>query len=365
MTYRPPASYLLAALCLCSSLLCHNLSQAAETAAPTPTTAPPPSALVQIAAARPTQMNDSMMVYGTVEYAPEQSQVLSVQGDGIVSKVMVAAGQRVRKGEALLELAATANAHTESENARIAVSFADKDVQRLKGLRARQLATNLEVQTAEETLARAEATLANVQKREGDAALRVLRAESDGVVDQVNVHQGEIAAAGTPLIRLVKGDQLRVLLGVEAEDLPRLHESLPVNVAPLSPGARASKGRIQQIYRQIDPKTRLAQVVVSLPVAPGLLPGAVVRGEIILGQQSVLAVPRSAVLSRNGHSYVFVTKNSRAILTWVDTGRENADNVEIRRGLNAGDSVVTLGNYELEHGMQLRIQATPAQERAK
>ena len=288
MTYRRFNTYL-TAVCLGGGLFCYGLLQAAEPA----NALPAPSALVKVTTVNLTQITDSMTVYGTVEYAPEQSQVLNVQGDGIVHKVMVAAGQRVRKGDALVELSATANAHTESENARIAATFADKDVQRLKGLRARQLATNLEVQTAEETLARAQATLANVQKREGDAALRVLHAESDGVVDQVNVHQGEIAAAGTPLIRLVKGDQLRVLLGVEAEDLPRLHEGLPVNVAPLSPGARASKGRIQQIYRQIDPKTRLAEVVVGLPNAPGLLPGAVVRGEIILAQQTVLAVPET------------------------------------------------------------------------
>ena len=281
-----------------------------------------------------------------------------MQGDGIVNKVMVAAGQRVHKGEALLELSATANAHTEFENARIAANFAAKDLERIKGLRARQLATNLEVQTAEETLTRAQATLANVLKREGDSALRVLHAATDGVVDQVNVHQGEIAVAGSPLIRLVKGDQLRVRLGVEAEDLPRMHDGLEVNVSPLNHDARASKGHIQQIYRQIDPKTRLAEVVVGLPVAPGLLAGAVVKGEIIFGQQTVLSIPRSAVLSREGHYYVYVAKNSRAILKWVDTGPENGDNVEIRHGLNVGDDVVTLGNYELEHGMLLRVKGS-------
>ena len=354
MSYRPFPLRLLTLFWLCNSLLSHSLLYAAEPNS----VISPPSALVRVTKTKLMQVANSMAVYGTVEYAPEQSQVLNVQGDGIVRKVMVAAGQRVRKGEALLELSATANAHTEFENARIAVNFAAKDLERLKGLRARQLATNLEVQTAEEILARAQATLANVLKREGDSALRILHAESDGVVDQVNVRQGEIAVAGSPLIRLVKGNQLRVRLGVEAEDLPNIHEGLQVNVSPLNKDARASKGHIQQIYRQIDPKTRLAEVVVALPVAPGLIAGAVVKGEIIFGQQTVLTIPRSAVLSRDGHNYVFVAKNGRAILKWVDTGQENSDNVEIRHGLNVGDDVVTLGNYELEHGMLLRVQGS-------
>ena len=352
MTYRPVSLRLLTFFWLCNSLFSNNLLYAAE-----PNSAiSPPSALVSVTKTKLMKVTNSMIAYGTVEYAPEQSQVLNVQGDGIVSKVMVAAGQRVRKGEALLELSVTANAHTEFENARIAVNFAAKDLERLKGLRVRQLATNLEVQTAEETLARAQATLANVLKREGDSALRILHAESDGVVDQVTVHHGEIAVAGSPLIRLVKGDQLRVLLGVEAEDLPLMHEGLQVDVSPLNQDARPSKGHIQQIYRQIDPKTRLAEVVVGLPVAPGLLAGAVVKGEIILGKQTVLTIPRSAVLSRDGHNYVFIARNSRAILKWVNTGQENGDNVEIRHGLTVGDDVVTLGNYELEHGMLLRVQ---------
>ena len=213
MTYRQVSLRLLTFFWLCNSFLSHSLLYAAEPTAVISS----PSALVRVAKAKLMHTTKSMTGYGTVEYAPEQSQVLNVQGDGIVSKVMVAAGQRVRKGEALLELSSTANAHTEFENARIAVNFATKDLDRLKGLRARQLATNLEVQTAEETLARAQVTLANVQKREGGSALRILRAESYGVVDQVNVHQGEIAVAGSPLIRLVKGDQLRERWPVKTE----------------------------------------------------------------------------------------------------------------------------------------------------
>ena len=361
MTYRSPASYWLITFYLCCSLLGYKLSYATEA----DLKAISPSALVEVVTVKVTRMNDIMTVYGTVEYAPEQSQVLNVQGDGIVTKVMVAAGQRVHKDQALLELSVTANAHTEFENAQIAVNFAEKDLLRLKGLRARQLATNLEVQTAEETLARAQSALRNVLKREGNTPIRTLRAESNGVIDQVNVHQGEIAAAGTPLIRLVKGDQLRVRLGIEAEDLPSLKEGLPVNVSPLNSVTQSSKGHIQQIYLQIDPKTRLAEAVVGLPVAPGLLPGAVVRGEIILGQHTVLVVPRNAVLSKNGHNYVFVAKNGRAVLTWVDSGRDNGNSVEIRRGLNAGDMVVTVGNYELEHGMLLRIQGLLKQDQPK
>lgn len=349
MTYRYISPGFLLLLCFCSSQGYADSSAAV----PRP---PAVSAMVQTSTAKLIRMTDSMTVYGTVEYAPEQSRVLDVQGEGIINKVMVAAGQKVRKGDVLLELTATVNAQTELENAQIAVKYARKDLQRLRDLRTRQLATNLDVQTAEETLAKAETAFSSAHKRQGGGNVRVLRAEMDGIVDQVNVRQGEMAAAGAPLIRLAKGDQLRVRLGVEAEDLSRLHEGLLVNIMPLHHGAQPSSGRIQQIYRQIDPKTRLAEIVVTLPSAPGLFPGAMVKGEIVLTQQTVLTVPRSAVLSRNGKNYVFLAKDMRATLRWVETGNDNDSNIEIRRGLNAGDVVVSLGNYELENGMVLRVQ---------
>lgn len=317
----------------------------------------PASAAVEVRPARLVAMTETLIAYGTVEYAPEQSQTVKVQGDGLVTKVLVAAGQRVHRGDLLVELTATANARTELENAQITVTFARKDRKRLRDLRARQLATNAEVQVAEEHLAKAEATLANVRKRQGATTTRVPRATMDGVVDVVNVQQGEIAAAGTPLLRLAKGDRLRVRLGVEAEDLDQVREGQEVRVAPLYAGSKVIKGQVRQIYRQIDPKTRLAEVVVPLPAAPTFLPGSMVRGEIILSQRpEVLAVPRAAVLSREGRPYVFVAQDGRAARRWVEIGQDDGEQVEIRQGLEPGEPVVSLGNYVLEDGMALRIQ---------
>jgi membrane fusion protein, multidrug efflux system len=313
------------------------------------------SALVETNPVQFVPMTETLTAYGTVEYAPESAHVLDVQGEGLVSKVFVAAGQRVRKGDLLLELTATANARTELGNARITVTFARKDLARLRDLKARQLATNAEVQAAEQTLAKAEALLDNVLKRQGDKAIRELRAGMDGVVDVVNVHQGEIAASGAPLLRLAKGNRLRVRLGVEAEDLQAVQEGQTVRVAPLYPGAPMVDGQVQQIYRQIDPKTRLAEVVVPLLAAPGLLPGAMVRGEIVVNHRpEVLAVPRGAVLTEGGKPHVFVVENGRAVRHVVEVGQEDGALVEVRGGLKVGDSVVSLGNYELQDGMPVR-----------
>ena len=325
-----------------------------------PAFAEEPSVLVKLEPAHLQAMRETLTAYGTVEYAPEHAQVLDVQAEGLVSQVRVAAGQRVNQGDVLLELTATVNAKTELEHARIAAEFARKDVQRLRDLRSRQLATNAEVQTAEENLAKANSVLTNVVQRLGSGNKRELRASMNGVVEAINVHEGDIAAAGTPLVRLTQGDRLRVRLGVEPEDLPHIREGQNVRVAPLYSDARTVDGQVLHIYYQVDPRTRLAEVVVPLVAAPDLLPGAVVRGAITLNERvQVLAVPRQAVLNRNGRPYVFIADHGHARLCWVETGLDDGNLVEIRSGLQVNDPVVVLGNYELQDGMAFRTDGPP------
>lgn len=316
-----------------------------------------PSVLVQASPTRLTAMRETITVYGTVEFSPQHALVLDLQAEGLVESVYVAAGQQVRKGAMLVVIRNTPNAMLELERARVDVAFARKDVERLRDLRARQLATNAEVQVAEQNLAKAQALLANIRKRLGNASIRILRAPMDGIVEVVSVRQGDIVPAGNPVLRLAKGDRLRVRFGVEAEDLPRVAGGQSVSITPVYGEAAPVTGQVQQIYRQVDPRTHLAEVVVPLPAAPSLLPGSMVRGLLVLRDlPAVLAVPRSAVLYAGGRPYVFAIDRGTAHRRWVRTGLDDGRQVEIRGGLRAGELVVTVGNYELHDGMALRLQ---------
>ena len=300
-------------------------------------------------------MRDTMTAYGTVEYAPDQAEVLSVQGEGLVSQVRVAPGQHVRKGDVLIELTPTANSATELEHAGTAREFARKDLERLQDLRTRQLATNAEVRAAEENLVRAESSLANVRRRLGDTHRRALRADMDGYIEAVHVHVGDIAAPAAPLLLLARGDRLRVRVGIEPEDLSRIREGQKVLVRALYPAARPVAGHVQHVYYQVDPKTRLAEAMIPLGASRDVLPGTMVKAEVILAERpQVLIVPREAVLFRNGEPYVFVAQEGRAHLRRVALGTDDGRRVEVRVGVAAGEAVVATGNYELQDGMALR-----------
>ena len=318
-----------------------------------------PSVLVQSAVVRLLSMKRSILAYGTVEYAPEHSRVEDLQGEGVVKEVLVSVGQPVHAGDPLLRLLPTANASMEIERARLDLVFARKTLDRLTELRGRRLATNAEVQTAEETLSKSQAVLAELRKRYlGEQGL-LLRAGTDGVVEAVLVREGQIAVPGAPLLRLADGSRLRIRLGVEAEDVQRVRIGQEVRIRPMYPGAKPVIGRIGEVFRQVNPQTRLAEIIVPLPAVDGLLPGGMVRGEIFSRTDSrVPAVPRTAVLYEGSKGYVFVVERGVARRRFVDVGRADGQFVEIRKGLDPGDTVVTVGNYELADGMAVRFQGS-------
>lgn len=317
-----------------------------------------PSALVQVASARLIPMDETLSAYGKVDYAPQQSRVMDLQGEGQVRKVLVSAGERVHKGQALLLIRPGANTLLTLDQARIDFNFAQKNLQRLRDLRDRQLATNADVQVAEQGLAKARAVLSNLSQRRGATGSTLLRATMDGVVETVNVQAGQTVPPATPLLRLAKQGSVRIRLGVEPEDLSRLQGGQRVYVKTLYKNAVAYGGYIGEIVYQIDPQSRLGSAWVNLPFQAGLYPGTTVQGTIILrSRPQILAVPRPAVLFQGDKAYVYVLRGGHAWLRWVRSGQDDGRNVEIIQGLKAGEQVVKLGNYNLHNGMAVRLQA--------
>uniref|UniRef100_UPI001981DE02 hypothetical protein n=1 Tax=Vogesella mureinivorans TaxID=657276 RepID=UPI001981DE02 len=71
----------------------------------------------------------------------------------------------------------------------------------------------------------------------------------------------------------------------------------------------------------IDPQTRYGLVYVDIPTTDAVRMGMFVKGEFDLGQKPALTVPQTAVLLRDGFSYVFiVNKDNRVSQQKVSIG---------------------------------------------
>lgn len=320
--------------------------------------APEPVARVRVTPLVRTNIAETLIAYGSAVPAPGGVQTLSLPFEGRVRQVLVSSGQAVVAGAALMIIEPSPDARLQLATAQSAFEAARQTLEHVQQRFDLKLAANAELLQAKQTLRDAEAR-ANSLTARGLNEGNQLTTTNGGVVSHVLVQEGALVPAGTPLAEVVAERLMEIRLGIEPEDSRRLAPGLAVKLAAVhqSPPVSAT-GTVRVLSRSINPATRLVDVFVT---APGdFLLGEYVRGELRVAPREALVVPRSAVLPEGAQQVLFVVKNGRAMKVTVQTGGDTGSVVEILSGaVQAGDAVVTLGNYELADGMAVQMEAGP------
>jgi len=227
-----------------------------------------------------------------------------------------------------------------------------------------KLATKQDLVISRLRVERAQLMLQNLADQ-GIAKQQQIKAEHDGIVYLVNVQQGQIIAAGAPLLQLVDQNQWVVRLGIEPEDYEHLKVDQQVLITPVNtPVSEPVKGRIEIITQQIDPLTRLLNVFVRPELNQTLLINDFVDAQIIISSSNVFVVPQQAVLPDDGGYSLFTVENGHAVKHQVQVGLSNDTQIAVLAAdLKEQDEVVVLGNYELEPVMLVSV--TPFGDKMK
>jgi RND family efflux transporter MFP subunit len=209
--------------------------------------------------------------------------------------------------------------------------------------------------TAERT---AQARLEAVKAAQQVQQLRLLHAEvlapDSGVISARSATLGAVVPAGSELFRLIRQGRLEWRGEVAAAELTQIRRGQKVKVD--ASGAPVT-GTVRQVAPTVDAATRNALVYVDLPDTGGRLKaGMFARGEFATGSSTALTLPQSAVLLRDGFSYVFtVGADGRVAQGKVATGRRSGDRVEILQGLDEKARVVASGGGFLAEGDTVRV----------
>lgn len=192
-----------------------------------------------------------------------------------------------------------------------------------------------------------------------------IRAPAAGIVDGIEVVQGEMVAIGQLLCSIYDNDHLEAVVNVLEADLADLREGRPALLAVPAVDDTLSVA-VDVVSPRLDETSRTCEVLIRFDNPDGRFrPGMFVRAEIAAKvHHDVLAVPRDAVLSRDNRSLVFkVIDDDRAQWLYVDTGRENNDWIEILKvhsggSLAPGEMVVVSDHLTLAHEAKLSIRRT-------
>jgi membrane fusion protein (multidrug efflux system) len=220
-----------------------------------------------------------------------------------------------------------------------------------------KLATNQQLLQARQALDQAKLRLESMKNRGIDGEGKIASSVS-GLVKKVYVQEGSIVPAGNPIMDIVAQNRVEVLLGIEPEDIKKVHMDQAVSLTRLNaPTSSEAQGKVRRISYAVNATTRLVDVFVTLTSPSVFLLGESIEGKIVITSAEGLIVPRSAVLPEGDRQILFTVKDGRAVRHTIEIGIENAGEYQvIGKELQAGDDVVVLGNYELTDGMAVKME---------
>jgi multidrug efflux pump subunit AcrA (membrane-fusion protein) len=292
-----------------------------------------------------------------------------------VREVRVAPGQRVRAGQALVvldgrDLAAQARsaraaaagadqnataALAERRAADAALDLARATHERIAGLHAKRSATAQELDDATGALRAAEARAAGAAARvqaaasgvEGaragseaagtTASYALVTAPFDGVVTEKLVEPGNMAAPGTPLVRVEDTRGFRLDVRVDQSRVGQIAagDHVPVSLDSGRGGDVTVTGTVTEVARAVDVDARAFLVKIDLPATPGSRSGSFGRARFTGQVRRALRVPESTIVRRGQMTSVFVVEGGIARLRLV-----NVSGTEVLAGLTEGDTVI-------------------------
>jgi len=291
-----------------------------------------------------------------------------------LTDVLANVGDRVKKGQVLARVDDdTIQAELAQSKAALAEAQAMAAEATANADRARQMGplgafTKQQINqylTAEKTAAsRVLAARAKVQADELRLAHTRVLSPDDGVISARAATVGSLTQPGQELFRLIRGGRLEWRAEVTAAELGRIRPGLAVHVVPpgSAPGSRID-GRVRMVAPTVDPQTRNAIVYVDIPADAPARPGMFARGEFQLGTGSAMTLPQSAVLLRDGFSYVYrIEPDGKVTQVKVSIGRRSGDLVEVTGGLEPGARVVASGGAFLADGDSVRVVESQAKK---
>ncbi len=354
-----------------------SAADATKPAAAAPVVSQKPALTVSITQAHSGVLPIKLSANGSVLAWQEAS--VGAETNGLrVQELHASVGDSVKRGQLLATFAADsvqadvalarAAAAEAAANAAEATANADRAraVQGTGALSAQQVNQYL---TAELT-AKARVESAKAQLDSQQLRLRHTRvlAPDSGIISARSATVGSVVGNGTELFRLIRQGRLEWRAEVTSVELGRIAAGTGVVVT--SPSGAQYKGKVRMVSPTVDAATRNGLVYVDLlgPVTAGkatpgaLKPGMFARGEFELGSSGALTVVQTAVVVRDGFSYVYrVGPDNRVAQLKVQTGRLLGDQVEILGGLKPEDRLVASGAGFLSDSDLVRVvDAAPA-----
>jgi RND family efflux transporter MFP subunit len=332
-----------------------------------------------VTAIRPQSLLLPIRIPATGNIVAWQEASIGTEANGLrLTEVKVNVGDAVTRGQVLATFAAEtviaelSEARAVAEEAAATLSEARANAERARVLDATGAMSNEQINryvTAElAARARLEAAKAIERRHRLRLAQTQIVAPDDGIVSSRSATVGAVLPAGEELFRLIRKGRLEWRAEVGAADLMMLS---PGQIAHITTtGDQVIEGKLRVVAPAIDTQTRNGLVYVDLPSDGPVRAGMFASGYFSVGNETALTLPQSAVLLRDGFSYVLriglkTEAATKVLQTKVTVGRRAGDRIEITSGLAPSERVVESGGSFLGDGDLVRVVEEAGHDRGK
>lgn len=286
-----------------------------------------------------------------------QGVMLRPEVSGRIARLGFADGQRVRRGQLLVQLDDTLQA-AQVRQAEAQAGIARTNLQRNRELVAQNFVSQSVV---DQSAAGLEVALAQVALSKAQLERMKILAPFDGVAGIRSVNIGDYVKDGADLVNVEDTTQVWVDFRLSERYLAQLKPGQPVEVVlDVMPG-RSFDGRVDALDSQLDANGRSLLVRARLANPDGVLrSGMFARTRTVLAvRENALVVPEEALVPQGGKQYLFKVVNgpqgkvSQRLEARI--GVRVPGKVEILDGVADGDTVVTAGQARLLRGDSLPL----------
>lgn len=310
---------------------------------------------------RPETFVHSFEALGKVE--ADRSVNLLPEMGGQIKRVLVTEGERVAAGQTLIELDNSVM-RSSLDEVKKSLSLATTLFEKQERLWKQGIGSEvqyLQAKTNKESLEQ------RIQTVQNQLAMTRVKAPFAGTVDEMNAKEGEFAAPGMALGRLISSGKASV-----TADIPESYSNVVgkgQKVDLFFPSLNKSlEARVTQVSDYINPDNRTYKVFVNLPATGEYKPNMLAKVRVRdYEANQALSVPAALVQQdMSGNNYVFVWKlvkdgiglvEKRA----VEVGKNNGEQVEIKSGLALGETLVDKGARTVRDGQSVKVMTETAQ----
>ena len=313
-------------------------------------------------------------------FVAKESGVVATRIAERVHKMQVQVGDRVEKGDVLVELA--------SDRLDSQIQILKADLIRMESQLAKEIANNrkmkqthkrilalrtssafrkdreedskrdLEISKEMVTRAKADILQSKAKLKMGKIALQDanIKAPYPGVVLKQHTLPGNYVRIGDPIITLLNDTDLEI--EVDVPSIRALDLKPYTNVKANLQNGLSFNAVIRAIIPQENSQTRAVAVRLTAkdgPFKQGIAGNQSVKLKLPIGDNAnVVTVHKDAVLIKNGKKIVFVFKKGIANMQTTKLGRAVGNRFEVLAGLQPGDLVVVRGNERLRPGEPIK-----------